>query len=305
MVYSNRFVLSVLLNGNILQERKDGVVPVPMYQGGTEYGLRFRNRHGCRAVVKFTIDGEDASGGGFVVPANGHVDIFRYHHKDAKFKFVSLDSTEAADFGKSDNLDGGKGVIEARFYLEKQPPKVQYVPQPYPVPYPVPQPYPVRPGPHYWRYPEPKWYCWDSTLTKLSCGYHNPRGMTGAENAAPTTGKGIFHTVGGDYVPGCDFTASCPVGNVSLGNTISAMQVQPPRNDTVEGCTVEGAASGQNFHTTYIDLEDDFALLKVVLRGVKAEQAESLITEITHCTQCGAKRGRKTDKFCGACGTKF
>src|SRR5262252_1683017 len=65
MVYSSRFVLSVLLNGNIAPERTDGVVAIPF---GSEYGIRCRNRNkGRRALVKLFVDNENISGGGFII----------------------------------------------------------------------------------------------------------------------------------------------------------------------------------------------------------------------------------------------
>ncbi len=117
VVYASKFVFTVLLNGHVQKELSNGIIPIPF---GSEYGLRFRNKHTRRAVVKFTIDGEDASGSGYIINSNSAIDIHRHSHKDARFKFVSLESAEATDFGKNGPNDGSKGVIEARFYLEKE-----------------------------------------------------------------------------------------------------------------------------------------------------------------------------------------
>ena len=117
MVYSNRFVACVLLNGTPQRELANGVVPIPF---NSEYSLRFRNKHNRRACVKFTIDGESVCGGGYIIGANSSIDIHRHFDKDARFKFVSLDSPDAVDAGKNGpNEDGTKGLIEAKFYLEK------------------------------------------------------------------------------------------------------------------------------------------------------------------------------------------
>jgi len=118
MVYSNKFVMCVLVDGVPQEELSNGVVRLPF---GTEYCLRFRNKHSRHAVVRLRIDGEEISGGGYIVPAHGYIDVQRPVDKDAAFKFVSLGSAEAVEFGKNGpNLDKSKGVIEASFYLEKK-----------------------------------------------------------------------------------------------------------------------------------------------------------------------------------------
>jgi hypothetical protein len=110
--------MCVLVNGVVQEELANGVVRLPF---GTEYSLRFRNKHSRHAVVRLRIDGEDISGGGYIVPAHGHIDVQRPVDKDAAFKFVSLSSPEAVEFGKNGpNLNKSKGVIEASFYLEKE-----------------------------------------------------------------------------------------------------------------------------------------------------------------------------------------
>jgi hypothetical protein len=116
MVYSNRFVATVLINGNVQKELANGIVPIPF---NSIYSLRFRNKNDRRAVVKFTIDGEDVSGNGYIIPANSAIDIHRHWAKDAQFKFVDLNSAEAVDFGKN-GPEGNKGIIQARFHLEKE-----------------------------------------------------------------------------------------------------------------------------------------------------------------------------------------
>lgn len=116
-MYSNKFVTCVISNGHILKELNNGIVPIAF---DSEFSLRFRNKHSRRAAVKFWIDEEDVSGSGYVISANSYIDIERYADKNVKFKFVSLNSEEAIDFGKNDNKDGNKGLIRVRFYLEKE-----------------------------------------------------------------------------------------------------------------------------------------------------------------------------------------
>lgn len=125
MVYSNKFVMAVLINGRPTQELASGEVQIPF----GEYSLRFRNKHNRRAVVKIFVDGENVSGGGYVIQPHSHVDIKRHHDIDRAFKFVTLDSPDAVDHGKNGpNPDKVKGTIEAHFYLEKNTPQPIYRP---------------------------------------------------------------------------------------------------------------------------------------------------------------------------------
>lgn len=119
MVYQDKFVVTVLVNGQVMPEQGN-VVAIPF---GSEYSLRFRNKNNRRAVVKFTIDGEEASDGGYIIAAYGQrgdvIDIKRFAAKDVAFRFAAVDSPAATDFGKNGPDDGTKGLIEAKFYLEK------------------------------------------------------------------------------------------------------------------------------------------------------------------------------------------
>lgn len=122
MAYSNRFVANVIVDGHIQKEsnwNQYGSINIPF---GSEYSLRFRNKHNRRAVVKFFIDGENVSGNGYVISASDYIDVERHFDKDRAFKFVELDSEDAYDAGKNGPDDGSKGLIEAHFYLEKTKP---------------------------------------------------------------------------------------------------------------------------------------------------------------------------------------
>src|SRR5688572_12734324 len=116
MVYSGGFVICVLVNGKVQEERVDGIVIVPE---GTKYSIRLRNKNSRRAVGQIFIDGENVSDGGYVVNAHSHIEIHRFADKDEAFVAVGLNSPEAVDAGKNGPNDGTKGVIEVRFRLER------------------------------------------------------------------------------------------------------------------------------------------------------------------------------------------
>jgi len=126
MAYSNKFAVCVLVDGRIMKELRDGSVGVPF---GCEYTLRLFNKHDRRAVAKISIDTENVSEGGFIIPAHGKVEIDRPAHKDAAFRFVELGSDAAWEDGKpTHNENREMGLIEVNFFLERERPKPKYRP---------------------------------------------------------------------------------------------------------------------------------------------------------------------------------
>lgn len=122
MMFCKGFVLTVLKNGNVVPEKqnRDGKPPYVVLPEGTEYGIRLRNKNDRQAVGEVYIDGEHQ--GSWIIPSRSYIDIFRPDFKDAAFKLVSPESSEATDFGKN-QLTKESGVIEVKFYLEKKPQK--------------------------------------------------------------------------------------------------------------------------------------------------------------------------------------
>jgi hypothetical protein len=237
MVYSSKFVMSVLIDGHPQRELANGVVKVKF----GEYVLRFRNKNNRRALVTISIDGENVSAGGYIIPANSYIDIERWADKPVKFKFVSLDSEEAVDFGKNGpNEDKVKGTIEARFHLEKE----------------VPQPlvWPIEHHHHHYPrpvYPNPIWTTsggptyWNSNVTSSNCcddGVKTWR-LTGA---GAQSNQACGQSASADYCGSVQMPAAAPV---------------------VDGCTVEGDYSNQSFRTVYFDAETDYVALKLFLQG--------------------------------------
>jgi len=232
MVYSNKFVMCIIIDGKIQKELANGTVIIPF---GSEYTIRFRNKNDRRAVVKFKIDGENASADGYVINANSFIDIKRYAHKDCAFKFVSLDSEEAIDFGKNGNNDDKvKGLIESVFYLEKQ----------------LPVTYTYNPS--IWN--NNKWpntsntywmssttpCSWNATCDSHTYNKHAPRSLHRNNNSDHS---GIQN--------------SYPTHDLILNSDIK------------DGATVEGKPTQQNFYEVSIDLESDFVTLKLFLQGTK------------------------------------
>jgi hypothetical protein len=271
MVYSNRFVVSVLVDGQVQEERPDGSVEIPF---GVEYALRLRNKHrDRRAVVKLFIDGEEQSKGGYVIGPNDSKVIERNSYVAKKFKFISSKTTEAQDHGKDKfNEDGYNGVIEARFYLEKEQPKSEV---------------------HYHHHHHHRDYTWrplpnpyyndgiecdvspaggggtelDGDVNYIKLGSYDASSCTRSESEACSLNM--------NEAPKNDITTFKRVSRGPSGQSVSCSdspvhQHQPVRRRerrTAPGVTVEGGYSTQTFRTCVVDTEDQFVSIKVLMKG--------------------------------------
>lgn len=224
MAYSNKFVACVVVDGRVQKELANGTVAIPF---GSEYILRFRNKNNRRAVVKFSIDGENVSGGGYIIEANSKIDIRRHSDIDRAFKFVELDSEDAIEHGKSGpNLDKQKGLIECSFFLEKEYKPIFRSPQ--------------RVDHHHHHYHPPLYPYTNTTLDNSVIG--------SIDSSAP---QGVY---------------TCSMSNMSYSadQCIRGIDASETLDD---GCTVEGSMTGQNFHTAYINTEEACTTVKLFLQG--------------------------------------
>ena len=304
MAYSQRFVVSVLVDGRVQKELNDGTVELPF---GSEYAIRFRNKHrDRRAVVKLYIDGEEQSKNGYVIPPNGYADIERNSHTPQKFLFVAPDSADAQDFGKDpENKERLNGVIEARFYLEKVRPVVKEVHHHHDYYHPAPRPWPWRRYIHHHYHPQHPSHPKDSSWIECSKD-------------------------GGS--PDMDMTYTCSVDSTPVSSTSPEPKMEcksQPFNksslffhetkedrqtEVTPGVTVEGSYSTQRFRAVDIDLEDQFTVIKVLLKGYQDEDTVEEVAsanpkvsggEDTYCSNCGAKRKPPKANFCHVCAHKY
>lgn len=225
--------MCLLVNGKPTDALANGSVPLPF---GAEYKIRLRNKDKKRRVVaKVFVDGENVAEGGVIVPAGGYVDLDGPVNSHKNFKFVSLDSPDAIDFGKNGpNHDKTKGVIEAHFHFEKEKPQPPQVTE-------------VHHHHHHtwpWVRRDPFWY------------------------GPPTYGSGILR---GMVSKGHYDGSNAPIAtsyNASLGieeQSLNACSVAP--QGLSDGCTVEGSHTSQSFGTAYVDIEEAATVLKMFLQG--------------------------------------
>lgn len=116
MMYENKFITCVKVNGQILRENKDTVF-VPF---GSEFALFFKNLNSVRAVVSVSIDGNDVlSGDQLVVNANSSVDLERFMGSNSsegrRFKFIERTS----EIENHRGIGGEDGLIRIEFQYEQ------------------------------------------------------------------------------------------------------------------------------------------------------------------------------------------
>jgi hypothetical protein len=114
MMYQDKFVVAVKVNGKVLREFGD-TVKVPF---GAEYSLYLKNLNVHRAVVNISIDGKDVTEGGVIVNANSAVDLERFLGgsltEGRKFKFVERTS----DIEDYRGIKAEDGIIRVQFQYE-------------------------------------------------------------------------------------------------------------------------------------------------------------------------------------------
>lgn len=259
MVYSNNCVLAVLVNGTPCNELANGTVPIPF---NSEYVIRVRNKDKKRRVVaKVFVDGENVADGGIIVNPNSYVDLEGPVDLHKRFKFVSLDSPDAVDFGKNGpNHDKSKGLIEARFHFEKEVKTTEehhhhhYHEWPWWLPS---RPCIPPPTPYVPKYPILRGGCFGNVRTSnVTKSAHRTYGMTSdsfENNANDCLGFSYSDNNWANQTMGC-------VSNASLSSKSSTEAL-------LDGCTVEGSYTGQSFSTMNLDYEPEATVLKIFLQG--------------------------------------
>lgn len=309
---SNKCGLSVMVDGRVVEEFQNGEAVVPF---GAEYTLLLTNEHDRHGVFKIFIDGEEMSKGGYIVPSHQSRQLERGSHSPKRFKFVALDSTDAQDHGKDQqNREKKMGVIEARFYLEKKRPEpVKEVHHHHHHPYPVPTPW--------WGGRRRPWRDDQIGLCRKSrtCsdGAESLKRAVSDHDSGDTTTDFDPGELGVTYTAfNAEATKGGTVGLASFGGQHTNSTPRAVR----EGATVEGGHSNQQFGKQWVDIEDDYTTLRIVLKGFDPAAEAEVVAEavevpagtrpvaaagVRHCDECGAKALRDESKFCHACGTKL
>ncbi len=134
MMYQDKLAVAIKVNGKVLREGKsqgserDDTVFIPF---GSEYTLYVKNMNSVRALVRFSIDGTDATEGvSIIVPANGFIELERFI-KNANFneglKFKFIERTKKIEDGPR-GIKVEDGLIRVEYEFEREPAKIVNAP---------------------------------------------------------------------------------------------------------------------------------------------------------------------------------
>lgn len=280
MMYQNKFITALKVNGKVLREVKDTVF-IPF---GQEYSILLKNLNSVRALVNIQIDGQEVCPNGLVLDANREVDLERFI-KDGnlsagnKFKFIE----RTAIVEKHRGVKAEDGIIRISFRYEK-----------YSVPF----------------FSSPTWQ------SQPWPGYHPP-GSRGPWLGSNSTGdwNGKFGSTTSDVevktkgiTRGIAQGSDAQLMNASFGTTAvgSAQSFTASANDV--GITVPGSVSNQKFSTTTMGLLEDEEHV-IVLRILGETEHGEVMQPVTvkarpRCTTCN-RVNKASAKFCTECGTSL
>ncbi len=281
MMYQNKFVAAIKVNGQVLRETQNGSVAIPF---GAEYSLFLKNLNSVRVKVRVSLDGTDATDGTWLVLApNTSMDLERFikagnFASGNRFKFIERTAEVEAHRGAK----GDDGIVRVEYLTERIRPVVNVPDYHY---YPVPTPYPVPswPRPRRWNDYGPRF----SSAQRCSLGPSGSRMRAGASVNV--------NSASASYYSASDF-----------GEATMDSAVVPCSADI--GITVAGSISSQQFHVAQdFETTGQSDVIVLHLRGkVGASVVTAPVTVKTKlvCETCG--RSSKSDtSFCPGCGTSL
>lgn len=269
MMYSQQFVVTVKHNGRVLRETKlpgSDLTDAIFVPYGSEYSLFFKNMNSVRALVRVSIDGQDATKGtSLIVPANGSIELERFMgtgalDKGHRFKFI--ERTQKIEEGPR-GIQPEDGLVRVEFEFEKQPSKIEY----------------------------------ETIRRTFIQEYWQQQPMIGNPlRSAPTTWPPGTIT--------CNASLAVPLN--ATGAQLSGTAAVATNAVNMAGITVPGAISEQKFQTgAWFPTDGQKHVMVLRLFGEHGgKKVEKPITVKTkqECPTCGTKNKHGT-KFCRECGT--
>lgn len=278
-MYQNRFVVAVKVNEKILREQSN-LVTLPF---GAEYEIILKNLNSRRAMVKVSVDGQDATEGTrLIIQPNSSLTLERFIRNNNlssgnKFKFI--ERTKGIEEHRGIKEDDG--LIRAEFWAEKEVAdetiiRRKYVDEYYPVPRPYYPPY------------DPYW----------------PRPWSGYSTVTWSSTSG--DVTGGTFQKSARMNVSCSTGQAQDSEPTNFIGAKNMARLNDAGITVPGSESNQQFHSaTGFPLESNSTVIVLQLRGEVggvAVEAPVTVDRKPECVTCG-KVNKATNKFCSECGT--
>jgi hypothetical protein len=291
MMYSNRLVASIKVDGQILREKKD-TVAIPF---GSEYSILLKNLNSVRASVKISVDGVDATDGlGLVIDPNNTIELERFIRNgnlNAGNRFKFIERTEGIEQHRGIQVDDGLIRVEFQFEQPKQQEIIEtirrkHIIDEYEYPhYPWPRPY----------YPRPYWY--SNTLGG------GPTFNSSVSNRVPTR---TTSASSGGKMRSVRQTKGSPLRSRIVSQSMPTADCLLDASDA--GITVPGSESNQKFNMVgSFPLEEQKHVLILRLTGVvkgKAVVQAVTVKQKPTCSSCG-RVNKATSNFCVTCGTSL
>lgn len=266
MAYGSDFVLAVMHKGSPVREI-NGKVHVPF---GSEYNVRLKNKHSyLRAKARVWIDGRQVSNlGDFILQPGQTLDLERF--LDASLSQGNrFKFVPLSDGRVNDPTDSENGIVKIEFYREYD--------------FKIDWPKTTTPKIAPWRSGgtgDPQW-----TFTS------NP-------NWSGTPFDSLTFN-----------SQSLGSGKITSSMSVNFLASVPT---AANGATVEGDISNQQFVQGADFTTDLFpTTLTLQIRGIENRIPREPVVvpkqekKVRFCSNCGKRRSRRSDKFCGRCGNTF
>ena len=299
-MYQDKLAVAIKVNGRVLREGKsegserDDTVFIPF---GSEYTLYVKNMNSVRALVRFQIDGTDATEGvSIIVPANGFIELERFI-KNANFneglKFKFIERTKKIEDGPR-GIKVEDGLIRIEYEFEREPAKILNPPYTITTTWP-PQPREIHHHHHHG--------IRDSVFRG---GSASTCSASAGDASVQNTSNTFFASATMDsYEAPRSAKTSSPLRSASH-LTASSAAASPAEDANEKGITVGGSKSDQEFHQgSWFPTDGVKHVMIIKILGEtdkgKVEKAVTVKTK-TECPTCGTKNKFGT-KFCKECGT--
>jgi len=288
MMYCDKFVVCVKVNGKILREQKD-IIKLPF---GTEYSILLKNLNTQRAKVSVYVDGSDVlSCKSLIIGPHEETILEGFLSVDniVKHKFKFIEKTEQISDYRGDKAEDGLIRVEYAFekdtLINKWDRRFNC------------EPFKIEEHHHHYHYND--WFLplrsYYSNGTSSKPNYNpgdvlyssNSNIKSSSNNASFSSNSNIRSSV--NNINKCSIDCSYDVSN-SLNE---------------DGITVKGSYSGQSFNSGCIGSVGETKVIILKLIGcVENKKVEKVITTKKKivCETCGT-RSRSNHKFCPNCGT--
>jgi len=268
MMYCNKFVAVVKVDGKVLREDK-GVVYIPF---GSEYSILLKNLNSKKVSVDISIDDEDIlAGRSLIIDPNSDLELHRWLDGglDAGPKLKFIEKTESIREYRGEN-NGMDGILRISYRYEKEKPVITWRENPY---------YPFDNKGDNWYKP---------------VQFHTYYG-------SGTTDRHFSSTDCSNYTESVSFVdSSC--------NAPSTLDEMICDNINDEGITIKGEEINQKFtESTPLNLEDKEDVIIFQLKGeIRFPNYKKPITVKTKikCKKCG-KVNKWNDNYCSVCGNNL